>query len=96
MVLSPEIFVTVGFCPRCVHTRRQYRTQVTDAGLKHLKGLISLTCLALDDTQVTNAGMEHRKDLTSLKMLELNRTHVTDAGIQRLKAALPNCQIYRD
>ena len=32
-------------------------TQVTDAGLIHLKGLTKLKWLHLDDTQVTGAGV---------------------------------------
>jgi hypothetical protein len=36
-------------------------TQVTDAGLKHLKGLPSLKTLGLRDTQVTGAGLSKFK-----------------------------------
>ena len=33
------------------------RTQVTDAGLAHLKGLTKLSSLGLDGTLVTDAGL---------------------------------------
>ena len=42
-------------------------TQVTDAGLEHLKGLSRLQELYLDGTQVTDAGLEHLKGLSQLK-----------------------------
>jgi len=61
------------------------RTQVTDAGLKHLKGVTSLRALQLANTQVTDAGLKHLKGLTDLYGLDLNRTQVTDAGLKHLK-----------
>ena len=44
------------------------RTQVTDAGLEHLKGLTQLQGLSLSGTQVTDAGLEHLKGLTQLQI----------------------------
>ena len=54
-------------------------TQVSDAGLVHLKGLTSLQRLGLGDTQVSDAGLVHLKGLTSLQRLNLARTQVSDA-----------------
>jgi hypothetical protein len=34
------------------------RTQVTDAGLEHLKGLTKLEGLSLEETDVTNEGVK--------------------------------------
>jgi hypothetical protein len=68
-------------------------TQVSDAGLVHLGGLTQLIYLILDGTQVTDAGLAHLRGLTRLKVLTLDATQVTDAGVQRLKRALPNCDI---
>jgi hypothetical protein len=34
------------------------RTQISDAGLEHLKGLTSLRFLSINGTQVTDAGVE--------------------------------------
>jgi hypothetical protein len=34
-------------------------TQVTDAGLVHLKGMTGLRTLDLSDTQITDAGLAH-------------------------------------
>ena len=39
-------------------------TQITDAGLEHLKGLTSLEELLLAATQITDAGLEHLKGMT--------------------------------
>ena len=71
------------------------RTQITDAGLVYLKGMTRLTELGLANTQITDAGLEHLKDLTSLTTLGLDGTKITDAGLAEIKAALPNCDIYR-
>ncbi|MEO2031090.1 MAG: leucine-rich repeat domain-containing protein, partial [Planctomycetaceae bacterium] len=60
-------------------------TQITDAGLEHVRGLTSLETLALDNTQITDAGLEHLKGLTSLDWLYLHNTQITDAGLERLK-----------
>ena len=60
-------------------------TQVTDAGLVHLKGLTNLEVLSLEGTQVTDAGLVHLKRLTNLRWLDLSDTQVTDAGLVHLK-----------
>jgi internalin A len=68
-------------------------TQVTDAGLAHLSGLMTLERLTLVATQVTDAGLAHLTGLTGLETLNLSETQVTDAGISELQKALPNCRI---
>jgi hypothetical protein len=60
-------------------------TQITDAGLEHLKGLTSLKRLDLYSTQITDAGLEHLKGLTGLQSLDLRSTQITDAGLEHLK-----------
>ena len=40
-----------------------YGTQITDAGLVHLKGLTSLEVLTLGNTQITDAGVEKLKEV---------------------------------
>ena len=68
-------------------------TQVTGAGLVHLKGLTNLEKLAFSGTRITDEGLEHLKGLTNLKELGLGHTRVTDEGVQKLQQALPNCKI---
>ena len=60
-------------------------TQVTDAELMHLKGLIKLEGLYLDRTQITDAGMVHLEGLQKLQWLSLDSTQITDAGLVHLK-----------
>lgn len=60
-------------------------TQVTDAGLAHLKGLTNLKSLDLYYTRVTDAGLVHLKGLKNLEWLRLEGTQVTDAGLVHLK-----------
>ena len=55
-------------------------SQVTDAGLVHLKGLTKLSLVWLRGTHVTDAGVVDLKAMTTLAYLKLNGTHVTDAG----------------
>jgi hypothetical protein len=61
------------------------KTDVTDAGLVHLKGLTNLEELDLERTNVTDAGLEHLQGLTKLQWLGLAGTKVTDAGLERLR-----------
>ena len=68
---------------------------MTDEGLVHLKGLVSLRVLNFQQTRVTDAGLENLAGLTNLTQLYLNGTTVTDKGVAKLKAALPKCNIVR-
>jgi mono/diheme cytochrome c family protein len=69
------------------------RTKVSDAGLVHLKGLKSLEYLNLYETQVTDAGLDHLAGLKKLKNIYLWQSKVTKAGAEKLKQALPQCDI---
>jgi len=60
-------------------------SDVTDAGLAHLKGLKNLRGLDLSGTKVTDAGLAHLKGLTNLRKLNLELTQVTDSGLAHLK-----------
>jgi hypothetical protein len=63
-------------------------TQVTDAGMVHLKGSDNLTSLDLANTQVGDAGIEHIAANANLVSLGLSHTAVTDAGMGHL-ASMP-------
>jgi Leucine-rich repeat (LRR) protein len=61
-------------------------TRVTDAGLAHLEGIVSLEFLRLRGCRgVTDAGVKHLGKLTALAYLGLSGTQVTDAGLEHLK-----------
>ena len=68
-------------------------TLVTDTGLMHIEGLSELTVLSLDGTPITDSGLGHIHDLPRLEFVTLTNTKVTGKGIEKLKRALPNCEI---
>ncbi|QDV17724.1 Leucine Rich repeats (2 copies) [Gimesia panareensis] len=59
-------------------------TDVTSAGLAHLKNLKDLTHLHLEKTKVDDAGMKQLQALPNLEYLNLYGTAVTDAGVAQL------------
>src|SRR4029079_4766370 len=65
-------------------------TQVTDAGLEQIAGLVELRHLGLNDTQITDDGMKHLKGLKGLDGLSVMGIKVTPAGCKELKEALPS------
>ena len=66
-------------------------TQITNAGLVHLKGLTNLQNLGIGRTQITDAGLVHLQGLTNLRNLVLEETQVTDAGLRQIEG-LTNLQ----
>jgi hypothetical protein len=62
-----------------------FGSSLGDAELAHLRGLLGLRYLILNDTQVGDAGLAHLKGMTNLVCLELRKTPVTDAGLVHLK-----------
>ena len=60
-------------------------TGVSSAGFVHLKQLVNLSSLFLDDMpQLTDDALDHIKDLPKLKSLQLGSTGITDAGLEKL------------
>jgi len=58
--------------------------QITDKGLRHLRGLTDLESLALNNTQITDKGLRHLRGLTNLEKLGLINTQITDKGLRHL------------
>jgi hypothetical protein len=59
-------------------------TEATDADLKELATLESLSALDLSFTKLTDAGLKNLSILKSLNVLSLFATKVTDAGLKEL------------
>jgi len=87
--LGPDYF-------QSVREVRLHVTQVSDAGLAHLKGLTALEVLYLDHTFVGDAGLAHLKGLTALETLDLDNTQVSDAGLAHLKGLTALERLYLD
>jgi hypothetical protein len=66
---------------------------VTDAGVALLRGMTQIEELDLTDAQVTDKSITNLATLTGLKKLTLRGTQVTDSGVEKLRLALPNCEI---
>jgi hypothetical protein len=60
-------------------------TNLTDAGLAHLRNLTGLRKLDLKGTLITDGGMTYLEGLTDLRELDLSSTAVNDAGLVHLR-----------
>ena len=63
--------------------------------MEHLKGLTQLEQAASGGNQGDGSRAGHFQGLTQLRSLEMSGTAVTDAGVEKLRKALPNCEITR-
>jgi mono/diheme cytochrome c family protein len=61
-------------------------TQITAAGLGHIKGNKNLTKLSLANTSIDDAALKQIEGLTNLMSINLYNTKVTDAGLASLKS----------
>ncbi len=68
-------------------------TQVDDEGLAQLGTLGKLKTLLMDGTQVTDAGLRHLHGLSNLELLILPPDRTSPAELNRLREALPKCEI---
>lgn len=68
-------------------------TQIGDATAAQLHSLGELRYLQLEETRLTDEGVKSLADLKKLEFLSVAKTSVTTEGIQRLRAALPDCEI---
>lgn len=72
---------------------RLIETEVGDEGLLHISKLKNLKTLHLRGTQITEAGFDILGRMKNLKLITLYSPYITDEGINRLKRALPECEI---
>lgn len=68
-------------------------TQVSDSALIYLRNLGNLETLNLFHTRITDKSLDVLKDFTNLRVLDLRVTDVTPNGVEKLKIALPQCNV---
>jgi hypothetical protein len=68
-------------------------THVTNAGLAQLAVLKELTSLSINAPRITDVGLIPLEELPNLTKVDLISTHVTTEGVDRLRTALPRCEI---
>ncbi len=68
-------------------------TGMTDPMLKTLSGLSNLVTLSIHDNPISDASVDTLSEMKKLTDLYLERTRITKAGFEKLKVALPNCNI---
>ena len=86
---------TVRQLTKLSHLNLDY-TDLSDEGLALIAGLEQLESLSLDSTNVTDAAAEEILSLGHLKELNLYHTLFSPKGFQRLRSALPDCEIVWD
>lgn len=69
------------------------RTRVTGAALGELRGLSKLVYLNVCATRVSDEYLAQIPSLTALRQLYLFGSHATEGAVNRLRTALPQCEI---
>jgi Leucine-rich repeat (LRR) protein len=68
-------------------------TQIDDDCIPHLAKLKNLRSLTLAGTAITNRGLEQLAAMGQLRSLDLVNTSTSAEGTEKLRRALPKCQI---
>lgn len=73
---------------------RLWSGRITDEGLKTISGIEGLKSLTLfGGSNVTEAGLQHLAGMKQLNYLHIAEATLSPAAIDRLKHALPRCQV---
>jgi hypothetical protein len=72
------------------------RTRISDVALESLSSQTDLRELNLNDTAVSDIGLESLYRLVNLKNVSLTETRTTADGRNKLRKALPSCEITPD
>jgi hypothetical protein len=74
---------------------RLWSGRITDEGLKTISGIEGLKGLTLfGASNVTEAGLQHLAGMKHLNFLHIADATLSPAAIDRLKQALPRCQVF--
>jgi hypothetical protein len=68
-------------------------TNVTDRGIAYLNALPKLQYISATNLNITDAAFESFTKMTALRDLELSNTRVSREGIDRLRQAMPTCEV---
>jgi len=68
-------------------------TRITDAVGTRLGDLKRLNYLCVENTRITDNSVDAISTLKELQLLRIGHTAITETGANRLKAALPHCEI---
>ena len=68
-------------------------SKITDAGMRHLEGLIELQNLVLEHTAISDACIGSLSNLKRLSFIHLTDTRVTAAGEKELQKKLPKLEL---
>lgn len=68
-------------------------TKITDNAIVELQKLGTISSLSLLSTNITDACVDELVKFKRLKFLEIRRTNLSTASLNRLKEALPDCEI---
>jgi len=70
-----------------------FDSDVTDAGLAHLKSYAGLKELYIEHADIGDSGLQGLKSITGLNRLFLSDTKATTAGVFEIQRALPKCNV---
>ena len=68
---------------------------LADDELSIFEEFVIVDWLSLSDTGISDSGLQYLTKLNRMWHLDVDGTNVTDNGIERLKTALPDCDVWR-
>ncbi|PQO44325.1 serine/threonine protein kinase [Blastopirellula marina] len=71
-------------------------TRVTDAGLACFRDCRDLQKLIIAESAISDASVDLLCSFSQLKSLQIQQTKITPAGVEKIRQALPKCEIVWD
>ena len=68
-------------------------TKMTEAGIAELAGLKALRKLSIHGVNLTQAGLKELSGFKHLQALDIGHTNLSRVDIEKLRLALPGCQV---
>ena len=70
--------------------------RITDRSLEHLAGCPTLRTLHAASTKLTDTGLSHLHPCKGLQFVDVSKTFASPEGVEKLRQALPNCEVKAD